>query len=88
MGQRLLVGWEALEADTRVHTHTWGCARQQMHVDLSLGSWSGFRRVDRGLGIFRPQRVLEIMLVSVPCTTHLLPRPRLCPVAPAKSERV
>lgn len=28
------------------------------------------------------------MLVSVACTTHLLPRPRLCPVAPAESERV
>ena len=55
-------------AGTRVHrhAHVGVCTCLQMYVNLSLGKWSSFSRIDRDLQNLRPQKVLKIRLLSAP----------------------
>lgn len=57
-------------AGTRVHrhAHVGVCTCLQMYVNLSLGKWSSFSRIDRDLQNLRPQKVLKIRLLSAPST--------------------
>lgn len=75
LGRRLLMGRGALRGLGGWHTHvpiyqrTGACARVcKCTWHSSLGSRSGFRWVEGGSGTLRPQRLLKVTLISVPCT--------------------